>query len=173
MNIRHTAIRVGAGLLLAALATSAFAAGTVSTTANATLTVMSPDTLTKTQDLVFGTVIRPSSGTNTIALSSTSGTVTVSAGAGNASVVNSTTSQARFNFVAPAATTYTTTQSLTFTQNGLTNVSAAAPTTTTGSLGTVPAGGTQDINVGGQFDISSATTAQNYTGTLTLTVNYN
>src|ERR1700761_7005421 len=140
MNIRHTVIRVGAGLLLAAMASTAFAAGTVSTTANATLTVMSPDTLTKTQDLVFGTVIRPSSGTNTIALNSTTGSVSVASGAGNASVVNSTTSQARFNFVAPQGTTYTTTQSLTFTQAVLTNVSATAPTSTAGPVGTVPAG---------------------------------
>ncbi|MBS0335146.1 MAG: hypothetical protein JSS35_20450, partial [Proteobacteria bacterium] len=64
MNFRHMMIRVGAGLLIAALAGSAFAAGTVQATANATLTVLSPTTLTKTQDMAFGQIVRPTSGTN-------------------------------------------------------------------------------------------------------------
>jgi hypothetical protein len=171
MNIRHTAIRVGAGLLLAALASNAFAAGNVSATANATLTVMSPDTLTKTQDLAFGTVVRPSTGTNTVAVDTT-GRITIT-GAGNGGLVNSTTSAAKFNLVVPGPTTYTTTQTLTFAQAGLTNILVTAPATTTGNIGTIAAAGTQDLELGGQFDMSSATTAQNYTGTLTLTVNYN
>ena len=144
MNIRHTVIRIGAGLLLAGLASSAFAAGSVQATANATLTILSPTTLTKTQDMVFG------------------------------QVVASTTSSAKFNVTAAAATTYTTSQTLTFVQAGLTNISAGTPVATTGTLGTIGAGGgTQEIRYGGQFDITAATPAQNYTGTLTVTVNYN
>ena len=172
MNIRHTVIRIGAGLLLAGLASSAFASGSVQATANATLTVLSPTTLTKTQDMVFGQVVRPSTGTNTVALDA-SNNVTIS-GAGNGSIVASTTSSAKFNVTAAAADTYTTTQTLTFVQTGLTNISAATPVATTGTLGTIGAGGgTQEIRYGGQFDITAATPAQNYTGTLTVTVNYN
>jgi Domain of unknown function (DUF4402) len=171
MNIRNTLVATGAALALCALATSAFASGTVSATANASVTVMSPDTLTKTQDLVFGAVVRPSTGTNTVALD-TLGRISIS-GAGNGGIVNSSTSAARFNLVVPAATTYTTTQTLTFAQAGLTNISVTAPATTTGTVGTIAAAGTQDLELGGQFDMSSATTAQAYTGTLTLTVNYN
>jgi Domain of unknown function (DUF4402) len=171
MNLRNTVITIGAALALSALTTDAFAAGTVSATANASVTVMSPDTLTKTQDLAFGSVVRPSTGTNTVAID-TSGRVSI-AGAGNGGLVNSTTSAARFNLVVPAATTYTTTQTLTFAQAGLTNIAAGAPATTTGTVGTIAAAGTQDLELGGQFDMSSATTAQAYTGTLTLTVNYN
>ncbi|MBS0361135.1 MAG: DUF4402 domain-containing protein [Proteobacteria bacterium] len=173
MNVRHTAIRVGAGLLIAALATSAFAAGSVQSTANATLTVLSPTTLTKTQDMAFGSVVRPTSGTNTVTLS-TAGVVSISGG-GNGSLVNSTTNQAKFVVTTAAADTFTTTQSLTFTQAGLLNISASAPTATSGTLGTITGanGGSQELNFGGQFDITSATTAQAYTGTLTVTVNYN
>ena len=46
---------------------------------------------------------------------------------------------------------------------------------TSGTLGTISGanGGSQEIRYGGQFDITAATAAQNYTGTLTVTVNYN
>ena len=44
---------------------------------------------------------------------------------------------------------------------------------TTGVLGTIPAAGVQEIRYGGQFDMNASTTAQSYTGTLSVTVNYN
>ena len=173
MTIRNVLIAAGATLALSALATSALASGSVQATANATLTVLSPTTVSKTQDMVFGQIVRPSSGTNTVTLD-TNDTVTISGG-GNGSVVNSTTSSAKFNVVASAATTFTTTQTLTFVQTGLTNISPSTPVATSGTLGSIPGtnGGTQEIRYGGQFDITAATTAQNYTGTLTVTVNYN
>ncbi|MBS0332423.1 MAG: hypothetical protein JSS35_06620, partial [Proteobacteria bacterium] len=65
MNIRSALVAAGSSILLSALAGSAFAAGTVQATANATLTVLSPTTLTKTQDMAFGQIVRPTSGTNT------------------------------------------------------------------------------------------------------------
>ena len=158
--------------VVASLATGAMAAGSVQTTAPASVTILSPTTITKTQNLVFGSVIRPSNAnTNTVTLDAND-TVTVT-GTGNGSVVSSTTSSAKFDVSAPAATTYTTTQSLTFVQTGLTNINASAPATTNGSPGVIPVGGIQEIRYGGSFDMNAATPAQAYTGTLTVTVNYN
>lgn len=178
MNIRNTLIAVGSTIALSALATSALAAGSVQATAGATLTVLSPTTLTKTQDMAFGTVVRPSGGgNNTIALDANDA-VTIT-GAGNGSLVASTTSSAKFNVISATspsapAVTYTTTQTLTFAQTGLLNISAGTPVATSGVLGQIPAGGgTQEIRLGGQFDVTPSTTAQPYTGTLTVTVNYN
>lgn len=172
MNIRSTLVAAGSAIALSALATSALASGSVSTTANASVTVLSPITITKTQDLVFGQVVRPSNASpNTVTLD-TSDTVTLT-GLGNGSVVASTTSSAKFNITAPAATTYTTTQALTFAQTGLTSIAASLPVATTGALGTIPPAGIQEIRYGGQFDMTSSTPAQNYTGTLSVTVNYN
>ena len=172
MNTRNILIAAGAALAVSALATGALAAGSVSTTANATATVLSPVTITKTQDLAFGQVVRPSdANTNTVTLA-TNGAVTIS-GAGNGSVVNSPTTAAKFTITAPVATTYTTTESLTFTQAGLTSIGPSLPVAETGALGTIPVGGTQVIDYGGHFDMTAATTAQNYTGTLSVTVNYN
>lgn len=172
MNTRNILIAAGAALAVSALATGALAAGSVSTTANATATVLSPVTITKTQDLAFGQVVRPSdANSNTVTLGA-NGAVTIT-GAGNGSAVNSPTTAAKFTITAPVATTYTTTQSLTFTQAGLTNIASGLPAAETGVLGTIPAGGTQAIDYGGRFDMTAATTAQNYTGTLSVTVNYN
>jgi hypothetical protein len=172
MDIRNTLVAAGSAIALSALATSAFAGGTVSTTANASVTVISPTAITKTQDLVFGQVVRPSGlDTNTVTLD-TNNTVTLS-GLGNGSVVASTTTSAKFNITAPAATTYTTTQALAFDQAGLSNIGPSLPVATLGLLGTIPVSGIQELRYGGHFDMSSETTAQAYTGTLSVTVAYN
>jgi hypothetical protein len=170
MNIRNTLVAAGSVLALSALATAASAA-TVSATANASVTVISPTTITKTQDLVFGTVARPTTGSNTVILG-TNDIVTIPAGGGNGSVVASTTSAAKFTLATQAMINYTLAPTLTFTQAGLTNVAVSAPLVT-GVLGTVPASGSQDIKYGAQFDMGVATVAQNYTGTLTVIVTYN
>jgi len=172
MNIRTALLATGAAIAATAIASSAFAAGSVSATAPASVTVISAVTLTKTQDMQFGQIVRPSNAsTNTVTLDAND-TVTLSGG-GNGSTIASTTLSAKFNLNAPPATTYTTTQQLNFTQAGLTNVAPSLPVATAGVLGTVPAAGIQELRFGGQFDVSSATPAQAYTGTLSLTVNYN
>ena len=87
MNIRHILVAAGSAVAISALASSAFASGTVNATANASVTVVSATTLTKTQDMVFGTVVRPQTGTTTVSLD-TSDHVTVAGGTG-ASVIAS------------------------------------------------------------------------------------
>jgi hypothetical protein len=171
MTIRHTWIAAGCALAVASIGTGALASGSVSATAPASVTVLSPTTLTKTQNMVFGQIVRPSSGVNTVTLD-VNDTVTLTGG-GNGSVVASTTTSAKFNVTAPPTTTYTTTQGLTFTQTGLTNIGPSTPVATTGTLGTIGASGVQELRYGGHFDIDQNTPAQAYTGTLSVTVNYN
>jgi hypothetical protein len=172
MNIRNTLIAAGSAVALSALATGAFAAGSVSTTANASVTIVSPTMIAKTQYLVFGQVVRPSNNSiNTVTLDANN-TVTLSGG-GNGSVIASPTSSAKFDITAPAGTTYATTQTLVFAQTGLTGIAPSLPTTTSGTPGVIPASGIQEIRYGGQFDMTATTPAQAYTGTLSVTVNYN
>lgn len=171
MNIRNTLLAAGSAIALSALASSASASGIVSANAVASVTVVAPTTLTKTQDMAFGTVVKPSTGTNTIILDTLNGVTKT--GAGDGSIVASTTTSAKFNITVVAATNYTTSQTLTFVQPGLLNILASAPVATTGTLGTIPAGGTQEIRFGGQFDMNASTPAQAYTGTLAVTVTYN
>ena len=172
MNIGFGLRTVSIALSISGLAGAALAAGSVQATAPASVTIVAPVSLTKTQDLQFGQVVRPSNASaNTVTLDAND-TVSLS-GAGNGSLVASTTTSAKFNLSAPAGTTYSTVQTLGFNQTGLTNVAASLPTATTGVLGTVPASGAQELRYGGSFDISSGTPAQAYTGTLSVTVNYN
>jgi hypothetical protein len=167
LNLRMAALAAA----FSSLAGAALAAGSITTTAPANVTVLSPTTITKTQDMAFGVVVRPSNtGTNTVLLD-TSNTVTLS-GAGNGSIVASATTSAKFNLNASPGTTYTTIQSLIFTDPALTGVSASAPAATSGVFGTIPAGGVQEIRYGGQFDMTASTPAKTYSGALTVTVNY-
>jgi hypothetical protein len=171
MDIRNILI-AGAAFAAASIAGAAAAApGTVSATAPASVTVVSAAvTLTKTQDMKFGTIVLPTTGSNTIILDAND-KVTKSGG-GDALIVASTTASAKFNLFAASGTTYTTTQVLAFDQPGLNNVSASAPVASSGTINVISSGSTQELRVGGQFDISPNTPAQAYTGTLTLTVNY-
>jgi hypothetical protein len=172
MKTPNILIAAVAAATVTALASAACAAGSVSATAPASVTVLSPTTITKTQDLVFGQVVRPSNAnTNTVVLDANN--MVSLTGTGNGSMVSSTTSSAKFNVSAPAGTTYSTTQGLTFTQTGLTNVAASTPATTAGTPGVIPVSGIQEIRYGAQFDMTASTPAQNYTGTLSVTVNYN
>jgi hypothetical protein len=171
MNIRNTLIAAGSALALCAASTSAFALSSVQGTANASVTVVAPTAITKTQDMAFGSVVRPTAGTTTISLD-TSDHVTASGGTGG-SVIAGATGSAKFNIVVQGATTYSLTQTLSFDQPGLLNIAPTTAVATSGTLGTIPGAGTQEIRYGGQFDMTPATPAQTYTGSLSVTVTYN
>ncbi len=172
MQTRNILVAAASAAAMLGMATGALASGSVLATAPATVTVLSPTSLTKTQDMAFGSVVRPSNAnTNTVTLD-VNNTVTI-AGSGNGAIVSSPATTAKFDFSAPAGTTYTTTQRLSFLQSGLTNVGASLPVATAGALGTVPAAGIQQLRYGGNFDMTSSSAAQTHTGTLSVTVNYN
>ena len=70
-----------------------------------------------------------------------------------------------------AAVTYAMSQSLVMSP-ALAGVSASTPVATSGVLGIIPVSGTQELRVGGAFDLTQGSAAQVYSGLLTLTVNY-
>jgi hypothetical protein len=136
------------------------------------VTILAPVTLEATQGLNFGAVTKPANaGANTVTLDP-SGAVTLS-GAGDATHAASAVSAAKFSLIGQAGVTYSTAQSLSFAQPGLTNVSASAPVAGNGALGVIPESGVQELRLGGAFDLSAATPTGSYTGSLTVTVNYN
>jgi spore coat protein U-like protein len=148
-------------------------AGTVSATASVSVTILAPVTLQATQGLDFGAVTKPgNNGANTITLDPTSSTVTLS-GAGDGARAAGSVSPAKFSLIGEAGITYSTTQSLSFAQAGLTRVSASLPVAGNGALGVIPASGMQELRFGGAFDLTAMTPAQGYTGALEVTVNYN
>jgi hypothetical protein len=173
--------------LLAAVAMAASAPQAFAATAQATVsaTLVNPGSVSATRALAFGTIIKPTSGTNTVTVASAaSGTATPTlSGGGNASIATSgQASAATFNLVGVPSGTYSVAATnLTFTNNdgSLTSVGAEAPTVQSGTFnsgtgnGTLPAGGTDNMFVGGHFTISNTATPQAYTGTLEITVNFN
>ncbi|MBU1378099.1 MAG: DUF4402 domain-containing protein [Alphaproteobacteria bacterium] len=169
--------------LLAAVAATVAAttasAATVSANAVANATIVAPATMTATRTLEFGTIAKPTTGVSTITVNSgAAASVTpVLSGAGNAFVP--TAGQARaatFRLVGtPNQAIAVNTTSLNFTNQGgnFTNVGPQSPVASVGTLTQLPAGGMDDFFVGGHFDISPTTTAQAYTGTLTLAIDFN
>jgi len=155
------------------LGATAAAAGTVTATASVSVTVLAPVTLQATQGLDFGAVTRPgNNGANTVTLDAASSNVTLS-GSGDATRATGAVSAAKFSLIADAGMTYSTTQSLTFAQPGLTRVSVSAPVAGNGEIGVVPPSGRQELRFGGAFELTADTPVQAYTGSLAVTVNYN
>jgi spore coat protein U-like protein len=159
MSIRNLLVATAA---LTALAGAAQASGTgsaVTENATAHAKIIAPITISKQRDLEFGTILRPTSATPaTITLAATSG-ATTSAGSGAFATGSSQT--APFDVTGGAAYTV----SAAFSGDIATLSPTALLSATTGTAN-------QTIYVGGSFNVSNATAANDYTGTVTLTVQY-
>lgn len=158
-----------ATLFLSLGASSAFAQVNTSTaTANGSATIIQPITITKTSDLAFGRIVRPSTGSGTVTIANTADTV---AAAGGAVALTSTTSRAKFSIAGEngvsATLTVPATFALTSGANSLTVTLSPDQTSplTLGSTATV-------LNVGGSFPVTNATASGAYTGTFDVTVAY-
>jgi hypothetical protein len=173
MKLQNVVLSAVAATLMGLSATAALAGGSVSATADASVTILEPVTIEATHGLDFGAVTKPANaGVNTVTLDASSSTVTLS-GAGDAAKAAGAVSAAKFDLIGQAGITYSTTQSLTFAQPGLTHVAASAPVAGSGTFGVIPPSGVQELRFGGAFDLDAATPAQAYTGALSVTVNYN
>ena len=172
MKLQNVVLSAAVATALALGGTSAFG-GEVSAVASVSVTILAPVTLQATQGLDFGAVSKPgNAGVNTITLDPNTSSVTLS-GAGDGARAMGATAPAKFDLIGDAGITYTTSQSLTFAQPGLTRVSASAPVAGNGALGVIPPSGRQELRFGGAFELSAATPVQAYSGSLSVTVNYN
>jgi len=164
-------------------AASAFAAGNTSaTTATVTTTIIRPISVTKNTDLKFGTIVRPSTSSGTVALSTTN--VPTVTGTGAILLPSSTTSAANFTVSGEGGQAFTlvidptVTLTNTATSGGtltVTTVNDAACTTAcalSGALGDV-ANGAKVVNVAGSFPLTSLTNTGAYAGTMNVSVTYN
>lgn len=149
--------------------------GTASGTATAT--VFRAITISKTADLAFGKIVRPSSGsgtvsltaagsrsvtgTGTVALSSPSPTAAAFSVSGEGGQAVTITIPASFDMTSGANSLTVTTVS---TGGGVQTLSS-----TLGNAGSPPTA----ITVGGSFPVTSSTPTGSYTGNLTVTVQYN
>lgn len=173
-------MKLGIALAAAAIGLawiSVASAAPVTASAPVTATIVDPGQMTNTRDLDFGTIAKPSTGTTTVTVASAaSGTATPTVSGGNGFVPTPGLAHAAtFRLVGSTGQTYSVTaNSLSFTNaaGNLGNVGAESPVAASGALNTLTTG-TDDLYVGGHFDITSATASTNYTGTLSLTVDFN
>lgn len=168
-------VLVAAGAL--AVSPAAFAQSTASATATGSATIIQPLTISKDVDLSFGRVVRPGSGSGTVAIANTADTV--SAGSGAISLTGITTTRAKFTIAGEGAQVVTVSVPSTFdmalssdaTKKITVTLSPdlGATTTLSGSLG---AAGSKTLYVGGNFSLPSTQATGAYSGTFTVNVAY-
>lgn len=141
-------------------------------TANATATVMTPISISKTADLRFGKFSALTGGTVVIstagARSATGAVVLSSTDAGGA---------AAFTVSGDASATYAITlpssATITHTTDATKTMSVGSFGSNPSGTGTLSAGGSQALAVGGTLTVGSAQTVGSYTGTFNVSVEYN
>lgn len=171
-------IAAAAALITVAVAAPAMAQSSAQTTGTGSITVIRPLAITKNADLKFGTVVRPSTGSGTVAVSAAGarsvagGVVGLSSGDtpqaaqftvdGEGGQSISVTIPATFS-IANGSDTLTVT-----TSNNLSG--SAATQTLSNSLGSA---GSLSFRVGGSVPVASTSPTGTYSGTFTVSAAYN
>ena len=158
--------------LLCALATPAAAQSNQASTTGST-TIVRPVTITKNFDLAFGRIARPSTGTATVTLTTSSDTPTTD----NGVILGGTTHHANYTINGEGGQVVSITVPANFTMNGPSSSTllvtltkdVAETETLSNALG---AAGSKDVNIGGSFPLSATTPTGAYTGTFNVDVAY-
>jgi hypothetical protein len=147
-----------------------------STMGTATATVYRGLSVTKAHDMALGSILRPTSGSGTVAVDATTGDVSVT-GAGTAFGSTSARSRAAFTVSGEGGETITFSVPGTFDMtsgaNSLTVTTTSSTTSPATLSGTAGAAGSLTLGVGGSFPITSTTPFGTYHGVFTVTVAYN
>ena len=162
---------------VSALASPAFAQSSATQSTTGTTKIIQPLTLAKNSDLAFGSVVKPNSATNTVAIDASSGSRSVTGG-GDAALAPSTSSRATYTVTGEGGQTFSISTPASFDmarQGGSETITvaltqSAATGTLTGSLGN---SGTATFGVGGSFPVAASTASGSYTGSFDVTVAYN
>jgi hypothetical protein len=168
-TVHKVAIGIGA---LSALASAAYAQNSDTATASGSATIVQPIAASKVADLAFGTIVKPASGTATVAVDAEGArtlTGTVAVGAGNTA--------AQFNVVGEGGSAFSVSVPSSFSMTSGSNslvVSTVDNSSGGGTLsGTIGNASTASFGVGGNFTLNSATASGAYTGTFAITASYN
>lgn len=170
---------VTAAILVAGASTAAFAQATDSELTTGSVRIIQPINLTKVNNLAFGTIVRPSSGSSVITMSTSSDTPTVDSGT---AVILSTGTKTRASYTVTGeggqAVAISVPASFPMTAGANTLTVTLTPEATSdtlsGSLGSTGGfSGDGTLYVGGSFTVTNATVSADYSGTFSTTVNYN
>lgn len=171
-----------AGFAISAIAGTAHAQASATSTTSASATIFRPITLTKNSDLRFGTIVRPATGSDTVTINAADGARELSTN--NAVALTSGAHQS------PTRATYTVSgeggqafsisvpASFNMTRSGgaetltITLTASAASGTLSGTLGNASSG-SASFGVGGAMPLTSSTASGAYSGSFITTVSYN
>ena len=164
-------------LAAAALGSAAHAQASANVSANGSVTIFRPITIAKNSDLVFGTLVRPGSGSGTVTIAQADGARTATGSIALVSI-GSTPSRATFTVNGEGGQTFSIAAPATFdmTRTGGSEILTVTlnPTATTGAIsGTLGNAGSAAYGVGGVITVASSTASGAYTGAFTTTVAYN
>lgn len=164
-------------LLASALAASAAPALAQNAAADGAATIIDQFSVTKDSDLLFGTIVLPSSGSNTITIAPSNGDRSLS-GAGNATTVGAGNARAAFTVAGDGGQGFTITVPTSFSlerSGGSETISVSLTGSASGGTtsGTPGNPGTATFGVGGSFLVDSATLPGVYEGNFTVTVDNN
>lgn len=162
---------------LSAFAAPAFAQNSATASTTGSVKIIQPLSLAKDTDLAFGSVVKPTTGSNTVAISASNGDRALSGG-GDAALAPSTSGRATYTVTGEGGQTFSISAPSSFdmTRQGgsetltVTLTKSAATGTLSGSLGS---SGTATFGVGGSFAVASTTATGSYSGTFDVTVAYN
>lgn len=169
---RKLLLASGALVVATAMASSAFAQPSATTSANASITVFQPITVAKVTDLAFGRVIRTSSAPTVYTVSETDGTTGATGGNGIFTAGGGSPGRATFTVGGEGGQAFSIASDATVVANGITInlVKSGASGTLSGTLG---AAGTASFGVGGNVTLSSSSPTGTASGSFNVTVTYN
>lgn len=171
-TVRKLAIGVGA---LSAMTSIAHAQDSSTATASGSATIIQPISASATAPLAFGTIVKPTDASTATVSVDNSGTRSIT---GSAAALGSATA-AGFAIVGEGGSSYTV--SVPSSIDLVAGTNTLVVTTTNNSTGGGILGGagasigttqTNTFGVGGSFNISNGTASGAYTGTFTVTANY-
>lgn len=173
-----TALKIAAGLsavsTLTGLASTAYAQNSASATATGSATIVQAISITKTADLGFGTIVKPTTGTSTISVSNTGNSRTISGGnAVGANTAGVTSASFLIQGEGGAAISVNVPN---FNMTSGSNTLAVTTTNTgatAGLSGSLGGSGSLVLGVGGSFPLASSTPSGAYSGSLVVTASYN
>ena len=172
MNTSRKLLLAGAAVIATtAAASSALAQASATTSATASVTIFQPITITKTADLSFGRVIRPSTGTTIYTVSEATGATSVSGGDGIFTTGGGTPTRAAFTVNGEGGQAFNITSDASVTNGGVTInlVKSAATGTLSGTIGSA---GSATFGVGGNVTLTNASATGVKSGTFNVTVSY-
>jgi hypothetical protein len=159
-----------AGLLAGGLSVPAFAQASDTDAASSSVTIIQPISMTKIDDLVFGTVVRPTASQSTITIAAADGTFNYSGARINASAAPT---RARFNVTGETGYTANFNADATVTLDDGGAGDAIVVTLTESATTATLTGGAATFYVGGSFTLPSGQLSGVYTGNFNATVSYN